>query len=419
MTSMTNLQTRLINHITNSTDNEVLTPKEIRTYASEAGLERRIADQIIRTAPRVGRGEYCISMFLASDRSKEIDEQKQQEATSMGPSRSVNSVSNDEVYVPTRDSHFVRWGNFKDIEMIVKSREFYPTFITGLSGNGKTMMVEQACAKNDRQYVRVQITPETDEDDLLGGFRLIDGETVFQKGPVVKAMEAGAILLIDEIDRGSNKIMCLQGVLEGKPVMLKKTGEVVTPANGFNVISTANTKGQGSEDGRFVAATIIDEAFLERFIITLEQPYPTVATERKIVNKHMDKYGYSDENFAELLVTWADTIRKTFADGGVDETISTRRLCHVVQTFSIFKDRQKAIQLCVNRFDDDTKEAFIDLYEKVDASVGNPADPAGDNPTDESGISFDDVLDQALDQDPFANSPTRPNGKPSSTSIEE
>ena len=396
MDSMTNLQAQLINHITNSTDSEVLTPKQIRSYASEAGLERRIADQIIRSADRVGRGEYSISMFLASDRSKEMYEQNQQEATPMEPSRSVNSVSNNEVYVPTRDTHFVRWGNFKDIEMIIKSREFYPTFITGLSGNGKTMMVEQACAKNDRQYVRVQITPETDEDDLLGGFRLIDGETVFQKGPVVKAMESGAILLIDEIDRGSNKIMCLQGVLEGKPVMIKKTGEMVNPARGFNVIATANTKGQGSEDGRFVSATIIDDAFLERFIITVEQPYPSIGTERRIVNKHMEKFGCSDENFTEMLVNWADTIRKTYNDGGVDEQISTRRLCHIVQTFSIFNDRKKAVSLCVNRFDEDTKEAFLDLYDKVDATVGDPSNPAGDGSTDDYGVSFEGILDSAL-----------------------
>lgn len=281
----------------------------------------------------------------------------------------VSSVSNDEVYVPEVDGTFVTWGNYTDIAKIIKSREFYPTYVTGLSGNGKTFMIEQACAKANREYVRVQISPETDEDDLIGGFRLLNGETVFQKGPVIKAMEAGAVLLIDEIDRGTNKIMALQGVLEGKPILIKKTGEVVKPAKGFNVIATANTKGKGSDDGRFTAATIIDEAFLERFTITVEQKYPAMATESKIIIKHMEKFNCVDEEFATLLTGWADTIRKTYEDGGIDEVISTRRLCHIVQTFSIFGKRDKAIQLCVNRFDDDTKDSFLDLYTKVDATV--------------------------------------------------
>ena len=255
---------------------------------------------------------------------------------------------------------------------VLKSGMFYPTFVSGLSGNGKTFQIEQACAKLNREYVRVQISPETDEDDLIGGFRLIKGETVFQKGPVIKAMEAGAVLMIDEIDRGTNKIMCLQGVLEGKPVLIKKTGEVVEPKDGFNIIATANTKGKGSEDGRYSGATIIDDAFLERFTITLEQTFPTIATEEKIVMKHMQKFEAIDEEFAKLLVGWADAIRKTFYDEGIDEVISTRRLCHIVQTFSIFGKRDKAIALCVNRFDDDTKAAFIDLYEKVDATINAP-----------------------------------------------
>tara|TARA_R110000796_G_scaffold96037_2_gene201492 strand:- start:605 stop:1405 length:801 start_codon:yes stop_codon:yes gene_type:complete len=242
-------------------------------------------------------------------------------------------------------------------------------YVAGLSGNGKTMMIEQVCANLKREYVRVQITPETDEDDLIGGFRLLNGETVFAKGPVIKAMEAGAILLIDEIDRGSNKLMCLQGILEGKPFMIKKTGEVIRPAAGFNVIATANTKGQGDEQGRFIAATIIDEAFLERFTITLEQPYPTAAIEKRIVANHMTKFGVSDTEFTEKLVQWGQAIRKTFEDGGVDEIISTRRLCHIVQTFSIFSDRMKAIELCVNRFDTDTRGAFIDLYTKIDTGA--------------------------------------------------
>jgi len=279
----------------------------------------------------------------------------------------MQSIVNEEKTFATVDKTFVPWGAFSDIVKIVKSNMFYPTYISGLSGNGKTFMVEQACAKVGKEFIRVQINPETDEDDLLGGFRLINGETVFSKGPVLKAMENGAILLLDEIDRATNKIMCLQGILEGKPVLVKKTGEVVSPAEGFNVIATANTKGKGSEDGRFTAASIIDDAFLERFTISVDQQFPSLNIEKKIVLKHMAKFNAIDSDFADKLVTWADIIRKTFYDDGVDEVISTRRLCHIVQTFSIFNKRDKAIDLCISRFDNDTKEAFLDLYSKVDA----------------------------------------------------
>ena len=281
----------------------------------------------------------------------------------------MQSIVNDEKNFASKDDTFVPWGAFHDIVKIIKSNMFYPTYISGLSGNGKTFMVEQACAKVGKEFIRVQINPETDEDDLLGGFRLIDGETVFAKGPVLKAMENGAILLLDEIDRATNKIMCLQGILEGKPVLVKKTGEIVKPAEGFNVIATANTKGKGSEDGRFTAASIIDEAFLERFTISVDQKFPSLNIEKKIVLKHMEKFGSIDEDFADKLVTWADIIRKTFYDDGVDEVISTRRLCHIVQTFSIFDNRSKAIDLCISRFDEDTKAAFLDLYSKVDDGV--------------------------------------------------
>lgn len=343
--------------------------KTINTVAREIGETPANIYHAVKTyCPKVGHGVYNLEAYLP----KVTDEGTV--SKSVAQNIGVSSVSNDEVYIPQRDKTFVKWGNFADILKIIKSRMFYPTYVTGLSGNGKTFMVEQACAQADREYVRVQISPETDEDDLIGGFRLLNGETVFQKGPVIKAMEAGAILLIDEIDRGTNKIMCLQGVLEGKPILIKKTGEVVTPKDGFNVISTANTKGKGSDDGRFTAATIIDEAFLERFTITIEQKYPAVATEKKIVMKHMEKFECVDDEFNELLVGWADTIRKTFEDGGVDEIISTRRLCHIVQTFGIFGKRDKAIALCVNRFDDDTKEAFLDLYTKVDASITGSAE---------------------------------------------
>ena len=284
----------------------------------------------------------------------------------------MQSIVNEEKTYATVDKTFVPWGAFSDIVKIVKSNMFYPTYISGLSGNGKTFMVEQACAKVGKEFIRVQINPETDEDDLLGGFRLINGETVFSKGPVLKAMENGAILLLDEIDRATNKIMCLQGILEGKPVLVKKTGEVVSPAEGFNVIATANTKGKGSEDGRFTAASIIDDAFLERFTISVDQQFPSLNIEKKIVLKHMAKYDAIDSDFADKLVTWADIIRKTFYDDGVDEVISTRRLCHIVQTFSIFNKRDKAIDLCISRFDSDTKEAFLDLYSKVDADEIQP-----------------------------------------------
>ena len=286
-----------------------------------------------------------------------------------GRAMAMQSIVNDERTFAKKDNTFVAWGSFHDVVKILKSEMFYPTYISGLSGNGKTFMVEQACAKLNKEFIRVQINPETDEDDLLGGFRLIDGETVFSKGPVLKAMENGAVLLLDEIDRATNKIMCLQGILEGKPVVVKKTGETISPAPGFNVVATANTKGKGSEDGRFTAASIIDEAFLERFTVSIDQPFPTLVTEKKIVIKHMEKFGDADTDFADKLVTWADVIRKTFYDDGVDEVISTRRLCHIVQTFSIFDNRMKAIDMCISRFDTDTKEAFLDLYTKVDSGV--------------------------------------------------
>ena len=354
-------------------------PDEVIEVGKSLGMKASPVYKYITSQPKVKRGVYSLTAQVVPFKEEEVN----------APMTSVSSVVNDEVFVPQKEDTYVVWGNFKDVEKIIQSRIFYPTYITGLSGNGKTMMAEQACARANREYVRVQITPETDEDDLIGGFRLVDGETVFAKGPVIKAMERGAILLIDEIDRGSNKIMCLQGVLEGKPVLIKKTGEVVSPSNGFNVIATANTKGKGSDDGRFIAATIIDEAFLERFTITLEQPYPTSSIERKIVMKHMEKYNCVDKEFADLLTVWSETIRKTFEDDGVDEIISTRRLCHIVQSFSIFNDRQKAIELCVNRFDEDTKEAFIDLYTKVDVQ-----------PTIEetlgSDVSLDDILLDAL-----------------------
>ena len=291
----------------------------------------------------------------------------------------VNLVAtnmNDQNLVPSKFEGFVSWGNFSLIEKVVKSGMFYPMFITGLSGNGKTLMVEQVCAKLKKELIRVNITIETDEDDLLGGFRLVNGETKFMPGPVIEAMERGCTLLLDECDLGSNKLLCLQPVLEGKGVYLKKINKWVTPKDGFNVIATANTKGKGSDDGRFIGTNILNEAFLERFAVTMEQPYASAAIEKKIVLGSMQKYGAVDKDFADNLVTWAEVIRKTFFDGGVDEVISTRRLDHIVKAFAIFGDKMQSIELCVARFDEDTKTSFLDLYTKIDAGVLTSEDTA-------------------------------------------
>ena len=270
--------------------------------------------------------------------------------------------------IPQKDDSFVKFGNFTDLKKIIQSRLFYPTFITGLSGNGKTFSVEQACAQLDRELIRVNITIETDEDDLIGGFRLVDGATVWHNGPVIEALERGAILLLDEIDLASNKILCLQSILEGNGVFLKKIGKFVRPTAGFNVIATANTKGKGSDDGRFIGTNVLNEAFLERFPVTFEQSYPTPAQEKNILMKLSD-----DADFCGRLVDWADIIRKTFYDGGIDEIISTRRLVHIIRAYSIFGNKAKAIDVCTARFDDETKQAFLELYDKVDADFQMPA----------------------------------------------
>jgi len=287
--------------------------------------------------------------------------------------------------VPAPFEGFVPWGNFSLIEKVVKSGMFYPIFITGLSGNGKTLMVEEVCAKLNKELIRVNITIETDEDDLLGGFRLVNGETKFVPGPVIEAMERGCTLLLDECDLGSNKLLALQPVLEGKGVYLKKINKWVTPKDGFNVMATANTKGKGSDDGRFIGTNVLNEAFLERFAITMEQPYASPAVETKIVKGAMKKYGSVDDEFAKNLVTWADVIRKTFYDGGVDEVISTRRLDHIVKAYAIFGDKMQAIELCVARFDEDTKVSFLDLYTKVDAGVVT-AEEENNNPLREDSL---------------------------------
>lgn len=351
----------------------------IEQCAHDMGLGGKDWGPICCSELRVRKGTYSLSsLFSTSDGKSQNAVVSNSTSDVVSPAsevqtqnvmRMVSSVSSNTVNIAQVDSNYVPFGAFKDVLSIIKTKMFFPTFISGLSGNGKTFMVEQACAKAKRECLRVQINPETDEDDLIGGFRLVAGETVFAKGPVIKAMESGSVLLLDEIDRATNKIMCLQGVLEGKPVLIKKTGELIQPADGFTVIATANTKGKGSEDGRFVAATVIDDAFLERFTITIDQEYPSKATEKKILIKHMDTFGHTDEEFADKLVIWSEIIRKTFQDDGVDELISTRRLCHIAKTYSIFKDRAKSIDLCIARFDDDTREAFLDLYTKIDADA--------------------------------------------------
>ena len=274
--------------------------------------------------------------------------------------------------IPDKDDTFVKFGNFNDIKKIIQSSIFYPAFITGLSGNGKTFSVEQVCAQLKRELIRVNITIETDEDDLIGGFRLVNGETAWHNGPVVEALERGAVLLLDEIDLASNKILCLQSILEGKGVFLKKIGKFVKPVAGFTVVATANTKGKGSDDGRFIGTNVLNEAFLERFPVTFEQSYPAPATEQRILEGVALDLGVEDRDFCKRLVDWADIIRKTFYDGGIEEIISTRRLVHIVRAYSIFQDKAKAIQVCVNRFDDETKQSFLELYDKVDVDFKMP-----------------------------------------------
>lgn len=318
---------------------------------------------------KLGNGLY--SLFAGAVAPVETVEQKA-EVIEMPVKKKIGLVDSTVAnLIPSVYPNYVPFGQFADIKNIVKSRMFYPVFITGLSGNGKTMMVEQICAQLKREFFRVNITIETDEDDLLGGYRLVDGETVFFDGPVIQAMKQGGVLLLDEIDLASNKIMCLQPILEGKGILLKKVNQFVEPSPGFQIIATANTKGKGSEDGRFIGTNILNEAFLERFPICVEQDYPAIAVERKIVEKELESAGKPDAEFADNLTKWADIIRKTFMDGGIDELIATRRLVHITKAYAVFNDRMKAIQMCINRFDDETKSAFIDLYTKVDAEVVN------------------------------------------------
>jgi len=348
----------------------VMTREEVKAFVKEADLGW--VSWFVRAPYRVGTGKFKLPVngdMIAPVKPKKLKVPVMKKSE-VGEESVVAYHNPTENLVPDKDPLYVPFGNFNDVYSIIKSGRYYPAFITGLSGNGKTFMVEQACAKAKREYFRVNITVETDEDDSLGHYALIDGNTVWQDGPVVKAMERGAILLLDEIDLASSKIMCLQPVLEGKGVFLKKVNRFVSPSVGFNVLATANTKGKGSEDGRFIGTNILNEAFLERFPITIEQVYPSMATERKILEKVFSSLDISEYgDFAEKLVTWADIIRKTFYEGGIDEIIATRRLVHIVNAYGIFGDRKKAIEMCIARFDEDTKTSFLDLYSKCDSEV--------------------------------------------------
>ena len=315
---------------------------------------------------KVDRGVYTLNVDNSADET--VENTTDTKISDESKAAYVVSSLTDNV-VPTKDKDFVNFGNFADVKNIITSKKFYPVFITGLSGNGKTLAVTQACAVAKRELIRVNITIETDEDDLLGGYRLKDGQTVWQNGPVIEAMERGAVLLLDEIDLASNKIMCLQPILEGSGIYVKKINKFVKPKLGFNVVATANTKGQGSDDGKFIGTNVLNEAFLERFPVTFEQEYPGNKTEIKIVATKLKSAGKSDDKFATNLVTWADVIRKTFKDGGVDEIISTRRLVHIAEAYAIFKNKMKAIEVCTNRFDESTKTSFVDLYTKVDSGA--------------------------------------------------
>ena len=376
-----------------------LTRSEINSYIDDNGLKN--PGWLKSDKYKIGRGVYTLPVD-GNDVSPVVKEVKQK--SKVETAESVDTVNKAAMIVssltgnivPTKDDVFVPWGHFKDIKSIVSSKQFYPIFITGLSGNGKTMNVQQACAQSKRECIRVNITIETDEDDLLGGYRLQDGQTVWQNGPVIEAMERGALLLLDEIDLASNKIMCLQPILEGNGVFLKKINKFVQPANGFNVIATANTKGQGSDDGKFIGTNVLNEAFLERFPITVEQSYPTNKIENKILDNVMSDKKLTrkqDEKFAIDLVNWADIIRKTFYEGGVDEIISTRRLVHIVEAFSIFKNKMKAIEMCTNRFDLDTKTSFLDLYTKIDGGedVATWGQPEVEETQTESNDSEEDI----------------------------
>ena len=354
-------KSELISDLTNLYGSKITTA-DVKGYCASHGYKYYTITRYLKDF-KVTRGKWNLKVTA----KKVAQIEKSFEAPAALP-------STQQSLIPTKDDTFVQFGSFQDVKKIIQSRLFYPTFITGLSGNGKTFSVEQACASLKRELIRVNITIETDEDDLIGGFRLLNGQTVWHNGPIIEALERGSILLLDEIDLASNKILCLQSILEGKGVFLKKIGRYVKPAPGFNVIATANTKGKGSDDGRFIGTNVLNEAFLERFPVTFEQDYPAPSIENKILKNVADSLKVKDIDFCKRLVDWGDIIRKTFYDGGIEEIISTRRLVHIVRAFSIFKDKAKAIKVCVNRFDDETKQSFLELYDKVDADFELPSE---------------------------------------------
>ena len=351
-TKMTEQQ--VIDGLKSTFGNEFTTP-DVRAFCAMNDISYNTVTRKIKKF-RVKPGKW--SLKVTSKRVRQIEKSYSAPAVEPKPQQNL---------IPEVDDTFVKFGSFNDLKKIVSSKLFYPTFITGLSGNGKTFGVEQVCAQLGRELIRVNITIETDEDDLIGGFRLVNGETVWHNGPVIEALERGAILLLDEIDLASNKILCLQSVLEGNGVFLKKIGKFVKPRAGFNVFATANTKGKGSDDGRFIGTNVLNEAFLERFPVTYEQDYPAPSIEKKILGRIASTLGVTDTDFLNRLVDWADIIRKTFYDGGIEDIISTRRLVHIVRAYSIFNDKAKAMKVCINRFDDETKQSFLELYDKVDA----------------------------------------------------
>ena len=344
----------------------------VRSVASQINTSYATLSKKL-SAYKVCRGKW--NLEITKEKLDELEDTYS--APAAEPITMIEAVKQN--LIPDKDDTFVKFGNFNDIKKIIQSRIFYPTFITGLSGNGKTFCVEQVCAQLRRELIRVNITIETDEDDLIGGFRLINGETAWHNGPVIEALERGAILLLDEVDLASNKILCLQSVLEGKGVFLKKIGKFVRPTSGFNIFATANTKGKGSEDGRFIGTNVLNEAFLERFPVTFEQSYPAPSVEQRILEGVSLDLGIEDKEFCKRLVDWGDVIRKTFYDGGIEEIISTRRLVHILRAYSIFQDKGKAIQVCVNRFDDETKQAFLELYDKIDIDFKLPVDKSESN----------------------------------------
>ena len=390
----------------NSNGDHILTIHQLKEVASDFGMKYAPQWLVKNPANKVGRALFklpALGEITSVHASRLVQAAEQYE-----PAPKTEKIENTETkteaayvvssltgnIVPEKDPNFVTFGDYSSVKSIIASKKFYPIFITGLSGNGKTLGVTQACAEKKREMIRVNITIETDEDDLLGGYRLRDGQTVWQNGPVIEAMERGAVLLLDEIDLASNKIMCLQPILEGNGVFVKKINKFVKPALGFTVVATANTKGKGSEDGQFIGTNVLNEAFLERFPITFEQKYPSVKIETKIISKMLETENAKDDEYATNLVNWADIIRKTYTEGGVDEIISTRRLVHIAKAYSIFRNKLKAVELCTNRFDDDTKQSFIDLYTKIDSGV-NPEElmsKESDEPIADEDEADEDII---------------------------